>query len=361
MYFKSFKTLFQEMGDALVADGSQATDRRMGALTAALLTACSSALSMGWLGLAELYNMFYTNSSTGVALRRRVRDLGMTINPGDFAVGSVMVTPLDVTLTGTLPVGTLLQSSSGLLYQVQATVAIARPYAVVSVQATSTGTVGNLPAGTLLTPVNAGLTGLVFKVGSGFDSNSLPVGDLTFGLDPETDAEIKARFPDYLVGLSRCTLPAVRQALLDTAGVYNLVLQNAVPVPGYVTISVTSLAGDDLSVSLKNSIAATMDGFAAAGIGYRLKAVQKRLVNVQLQVTCTDTNIAPAVLQLQISNAVKALTQSLEPGRSIYNEDIIKAGYLDSLSFFKVLSGEAIAATGEILVIGTVTTTVTYG
>jgi hypothetical protein len=360
MYFKSFKQIFQEMGDALVADGSPATDRRVGALTGALLTACASALSMGWLGLAELYNMFFVNLSTGTSLRRRVIDLGMVPNPGNYATGSVLVFPLDNTVTGTVPVGTLLTGPNGQSFQVQTAVAIGHPFTVVPVTCTTVGVNSNLGAGTVLTPSNISGDRLLFKVGTGLDVAGNVIGDLAFGRDPETDAEIKKRFPDYLVNLSRCTLGAVRRALLDTPGVYNLVLQNAKPVPGWMTISVTS-ATNDFPASLVTAIQATMDQFAAAGYGYLLKPVTRRAVDVSVAVTATDSTVSPSVIRAQVSAAIKSLTQDLQAGRSIYVEEIVKAGYIDGLSYFRVMTpGDTVAQPQEILAIGTVTVAVSY-
>lgn len=361
MYFKSFKQVFQEMSDHMREDGALASDKRPGAILGALMTAVAAAISMGWLGLSEIYAMFFVNLATGIHLRRRVRDLGMEPNPGDFAAGRVMLIPANSGVIGSVVTrGTLLAGPGNLLYEVQANTPVGSPFTTALVTCTTVGTAGNLSAGTVLSPFNITGVNVTFKVGSALDAQSLATGDLQGGLDPETDEEIKQRFPAYLVGLSRCTLSAVRQALQETPGVFNLVLQNHTPVPGWITVSVTT-ADDTISTTLRAAVAATMEAFSAAGVGYVLKIVQKRQINVGVHVTAIDSNIAPSVWRARVMAAIRTVTQDLEAGRSIYVEDIINAGYIDGLSYFRVLfPGDSIAATGEILVIGNVDVAVDY-
>lgn len=361
MYFKSFKQIFQELGDHMREDGALATDKRPGALLGALMTAVAASLSMGWLGLAEIYSMFFVSLSTGTHLRRRVLDLGMVPNPGDFARGRVMLVPVDPASIGSvITAGTLLVGPGDLLFEVQADVPVGTPFTTALVACTTVGTSGNLSAGTLLAPFNVVNTQVTFKVGSAVDSLGLALGDLEGGLEPETDDEIKKRFPAYLIGLSRCTLGAVRQALQETAGVFNLVLQNNSPGPGWVTVLVTT-ADDTLSQALRDAVASTMEGFSAAGIGYRLKIVQKRQVNVGCSVVATDSSLGPSVIRARVTTAIRAVTQDLTAGRSIYKEELIKAGFTDDLVRFQLLyPGDTLAGAGEILVIGNVDVAVSY-
>ncbi|WP_027367400.1 baseplate J/gp47 family protein [Desulfocurvibacter africanus] len=115
-------------------------------------------------------------------LERWARIWGLTRKAGAFAAGSVTMTGID---GSTVPAGTELQRSDGVLYETQADAIIAAGTATAQVEAVEPGASGDAVAGVALS-FSSPVSGVQ-------SSATVATGGIAGGADEETDAELRAR------------------------------------------------------------------------------------------------------------------------------------------------------------------------
>lgn len=357
---KSFSDIVTDLKAGLIAANSKFTDLLPGSRIYAVVSSLASALALGWIGLAEIKTIFFVNSATGTDLDNRVGDLGMRRNQGSKATGAVLAftsTPV------TIPAGTLLRTvDSKVILEVVQDKNVTSPFSALSVISVEVGSNKNLSAGSILLENDGRFANVIFKVGSqGVDTNGNPVGKLTGGTDRESDELLKGRFTDYLTSLSRGTIKAVSQALKQIAGISSLVIENAMPVPGYIRISVSDGSGT-ISQTISDAVAAVMEAWASAGYGYVLQSIARTEVAVSVTAYTTDLTVSPSAIQAAVSTKINALGQNLQLGQSLYRADITRVGFVSGLENFTVQSPvqDTIAGAGELLGIDSITVNVVY-
>jgi uncharacterized phage protein gp47/JayE len=357
---KNFPTILSDLKASMVTNGSRFTDLEVGSRIYALLTAVASGLSEGWMTLADVQDVYYVTTASGVDLDRRVEDVGLRRNPGTKASGGVLAYS---SVPITIPNGTILKLADGsVMMEVIQTKTITPPFTSLPVVVTEVGTKGNLAAGTNLLDYLNAYQSITFKVGSlGVDEDDVPIGRLSGGTNKESDSALRARFVDYLKSLSRSTLRSVRAALLQITGIGSLVLENATPVPGYVTISLSDGTGS-ISESLAAAVAEVMDEYAAAGIGYVLKSIDRREFAIEVTVFTKDITLSPASIQAAVSSKLTELGQNLALGDSVYRSELIYAAFIDGLENVTVQqpATDQIAEPSELLGISSIVVNVQY-
>lgn len=360
MQIKTFGGIKSDIQTVMIESGTPAQAFRKISLVNALVTAVSAALAMGWSGLAEFQRLFFVSSAVGTDLDKRISDVGMRRNPGTFTTGSVIIRPSEgaAYTPGTLAKGVVFVSASGLMYELLEATDLLSPYTVAQVRAMRVGEASNLPSGSPLQFLTTKPYPVDVLVGTGYDEANLPVTDLGGGTNRESDESVRARYPEYLQSLSRCTFTAVKQALLQTPGVSNLVVQNKTPIPGWITISLAS-TGPTIPTSVETAIAATMDTWAAGGIGYILQPITQTTIPVSLRIYVNDEVTTTAKARTEVIAAVTALTAELQAGRSIYVDTDVKWAARGVTGVYKVevLSplADQIAGPSDLLAIGNVT------
>lgn len=359
--FKTFTDIFTDIENSLGSNNSALSDLNTGSLMQVFVRSVTSAISLGWIGLAQLRELFYINSSSGTDLDRRVGDFGMIRNPGSFATGSILFYPLSSGQSVTK--GDRIPSIDGTLtYEIlNTTPIVASPTAVATV-AISVGSAYNLPSGTKLASPNNNLQAVV---GSALDNSNIPTGAISGGVDQETDDQMKVRFVDYLKSLSRGTKLAILQALRGTPGIGNVIVEEATPIPGWITVTAADVIGN-LPQQTKDKVVQVLTDWGVAGMGYIIKSVTRTNYVVDVTVYATED---PAINKSDIEAAVVAkLTQDLgglNLGQAVYTSFINKSAFMDGFGISYVVVNSPIApgvtaAPGELLNAQTITVRVVY-
>jgi uncharacterized phage protein gp47/JayE len=360
--FKSFTEIFQEMAAELESQGSGLTDLNEGSQLYVLLRAYSAAVSNGWTGLADLKSLFFVNSSHGTDLEARVADFDMTKKPGAFAAGVLAAYPLS---TGqSVTVGDYLTNSDGtLLYEVLESKTIESPYTTVGVVATDVGFKYNLPAGAQLFGVDGLLGDIRFVVATdGIDINGKPSGALSGGVDAETDEELKSRFSAYLKSLARGTRTAIDQAIRGINGVGNVIIEEAKPAPGWITVTIADSLGI-LTPQLKEETESVLKEWGPAGMGYIIKSILKTPFTIEVNVYCKDLTVARSLIENTVTAQLTAKFGSLGIGEGFNSSQIINASFIpDILHKVEVVTPttEPTVAPGELLGLDSVKVNVIY-
>lgn len=357
---KAFSDVVNDLKADLLSFGSKFSDLNQGSRIAALVKAVASTIANGWIGIAEMQQIFFVSTAAGADLAARVQDVGMVPNAGSQATGAVLGF---TSLPYTIPAGTLLSTADGLvLLEVIQTKALTSPFTAIPVIATQVGAVGNLPAGIVLKTTDLSLPNVIFRVGSlGVDGLGNPTGPLTGGANAETDTQIRNRFPIYLKTLSRATLASVTQAIEAIPGISSFVIQNHIPVPGWITISLTD-STSTISTSLRAAVDQAMLDFGPAGMGYILQTIRKTDVSVTATAYTRDNSAAPATLQANIAASLNAFSNTLLLGQNVYVADIYKFGFIDGLENFVVAAPteDIIATANQLLGITSINISVVY-
>ena len=167
----------------MIAQVSSGVDTSEGSVTRSTLAPMAVELAEGYVNLDEVITLLYPQTTNGTYLDNWAALRGLTRKTGDYAAGSV-------TFTGTsgtsIPSGTKVQTSGGLVYDTTGTVTIASGETTINanIQAEAVGTAYNVVIGAI---------------------NSLPVAvsgisavtnaaAITGGTDKETDAALLVRF-----------------------------------------------------------------------------------------------------------------------------------------------------------------------
>lgn len=363
--FKSLYEIIDDLNAYLQTAGSQIRyiDTRVGSITNAFLTAIAATISSGWMGLLDLKNSFFVSTAFGSDLDARVNDFGMIRNQGTPAFGNIIGYSANAF---SVPQGSIffVKDESAYLYVTETTAVPASTWKKIPVSATSVGTYANLSAGTIVYPQDVALTtGTTFKVATnGLDPiTNLPSGDLIGGSDYETDFELKTRFPDFLLSLSRGTEQAVRQALLQVEGVSSVILKSSDPAPGYLRVSVANVNGE-LPIDLKLRIQTALNQWAAAGIGFIIEGIERRNTAVEVTVYVNDNTLSPVQVRTAVTAGIRAFADELTLGMPIYLWNLQLAGEVQGVENLKVEypTQDVIAEINEILGISLIQVNVVY-
>lgn len=360
-FFKTYEEIRESFVGYIAGTIARVKDTREIAVLGSIASAFASITATAWRGLADLREAWYIDDCTGLDLQRRVALVGMPTGQGSLATGSVV----GIIASGSLsiPAGTLLKTGDNVVVQTTETVVVSAPWSEIEATAVEIGVAGNLPTGTVIEPLDGAYSAVTFRVGESVTSGNVTGANFTGGVEKESDTSIRSRYPDYLKSIKNTTYEAVRQGLLGTPGVVNLVVENAKPAGGYVTISVRADSGSGISSTLRNAIAATLLACAPWGMAYVLKALSIETVDVVVTAYTNNASLSPASIKAEVAAAITAMTAELVPGRSIYRADIQDAGYLKSLLTNFVVTTPAtdkVATPNQFYQIGTVTVNVVY-
>lgn len=183
----------------------------------------------------------------------------------------------------------------------------------VTIQCLTAGAVGNIVAG--------GISDLVVSI-SGIDmvTNTTAFAN---GYDAETDAAARTRFILYLAGLSKATLAAIGAAILAVKqGLTYKIIENqtfaGTAQAGLLTVVVDDGTGAPSS-TVKNSVAAAVEGTRAAGVTYGIFGPTLLTAVVAMNITTSTATGAPAhaTVAATVQAAILAYINSLPMGTSL--------------------------------------------
>ena len=305
---KTFQQVVQDMGAALQSSATTLVDISVGSVLRALFEANAAiVLWLQWLILRVL-SMTRASTSIGADLDSWMADFGLRRLPATPASGMVTFSRYTMNLSASIPVGTMLKTADGLVsFSViedttlstwqPASSAYVMPMGVASCDVPAVcmaaGSIGNVLAGTI---------NVIASAIPGIDlvNNVNPFVD---GTDLESDQAFRARFQDYLAGLSRATLAAVESAITNVQqGLIFLVKENVLPDGEQRVGSFLIIVDDGTGIppaALISSIASAVDLVRPIGTSFTVIPPTVNLVEISLMVSVPAGGTAALGLSVQ--------------------------------------------------------------
>lgn len=262
---------------AVQAAANAPVDASEGSFTLALGQATTGVFLWLQAILAQILMLTRAATSSGADLDSFFGDFFFYRLPAVSATGAVTFARATPTLQAVVPIGQLVSTGPGGIQFLVTTDATNAAYnanlggyvlapavasVTVPVAALVAGAAGNVLANTI--------TSFVSPI-SGVDTVTNSAA-LTSGADAETDTSFRSRFQDYIIGLRRGTVAAIRAAVLATRqGLSCVILENTkadlTTDNGYLTIVVDDGTGTP-STPILNAAASAVDLVRAAGIRF---------------------------------------------------------------------------------------------
>ncbi|OUJ06665.1 baseplate J/gp47 family protein [Acetobacter malorum] len=253
-------------------------------------------------------------TSDGADADSWVADFGMVRMPGTASTGSVTLTSFQPDQqSASVQVGAIVRTVAGVNFAVledsansawsAETQSYIRPAGIgsisVPVECQATGSSGN---------VNAGAICLLGTSIAGIDTVTNEAAFVN-GSDGETDAQLRARFPEWLAAKATASSAAIENAIVGvqtnlTWQILNCQATDGSFRPGYFTVVVDDGTGAP-SNSLVASIYAAIDAVRAGGVGFAVIGPIEVLATVSMTVT-VPAGTETALVQTNIQNAITA-------------------------------------------------------
>lgn len=365
---QNFGTLVANMGARVQGACSTLLDFTVGSVVRSIQEAgASQALWLQYLVLQVLMACRLSTSS-GSQVDSWFADYGLTREPAVAATTRITVGRYTSVGTALLLVGTQAQTADG----TQAFVIGADP-AVPGWDATQGGGTGGylIPAGTASlagVPVTAAIAGAAGNVSAGtitklpgvagvdFCTNPAPA---TGGLDAESDAAMKARFPLFIAGLEKATLTAIESAIAGVQQGLTYVVQANLDEagsfrPGHFVVTVDDGSGAP-GADLKARVYAAVDAVRALTETFSVQSPRVLPVSVSLTLT-VGPGTSKAALLAPLQSAIAAFGNALAPGAPVTVARIIQLGfavspYVSNVSQVRLNGGTADLAPGATTVV----------
>lgn len=268
----------------------------------ALLRTISIAVAESDVNISNLSKSFYINSASGEALDLRVSDMGMLRYTGSFAEGHVLVSgPSSVIQDGTV------LSTPDQLYQFETTETIyINNETKIGIKALNVGSASNLNAGIRLFSLSYPNT--KFIVGSYRDPlTKEPIGNMSGGLDRESDLELRGRAFYYLRGLAASNMYSIENTIRAITP-NRFYIKEHTPTTGYISIYV-----DSKNLRTIQQIEEAVKTVKAVGVSYAVKPILIHKESVSLILTLTPSNSFDAVIN-KVKQDINLYSNSLGLG-----------------------------------------------
>lgn len=220
----------------------------------------------------EMYKAAFAETASGDYLTLIAEDHGVTRKEATAAVGNVVVKG-----NGTIPVGTLFQTESGISFTTTTTTTAVKNEATIPVQCTEAGTVGNVGANTV-TVIPMSIPGI---------TSVTNIEPMTDGFDQESDDDLYERFHFHV------TQPAISGNCNDyiewassIAGVGHVKVLPIWNGPGTVKVLVTDANREPASPALLNKVITYIE--SVRPIGPEVTVVAPSLFDLAIKLTVTS-------------------------------------------------------------------------
>jgi len=325
----SASQLVQMMNTILQADlaGDGIVNMEPGSVFLAICEAASTQ-SMWLQGLAmQTLARAYASTSCGSALDTWLADFNFTRIPGEPANVTVTFSTVSPSATSILiPVGTIVQTATGLFFATTANAILAVGTTTVSVNAESwnttlsavaVGAAYNVAAGTI-TQITTPVTGISAVV-----NNTPALG----GLDAESDSAVRSRFILYFNGSNSGTPLAIDAAVVAVIGVERYQVfagqqANGTLQPGFFAVVVDDGTGSP-PTSLISAVATAVNTAASLGITFGVTGPLATIANIAMGLTVSaaySTSISPytvAAVQAAVTAALAVYFNQLAIGQQV--------------------------------------------
>ncbi|MHB1702420.1 MAG: baseplate J/gp47 family protein [Acidobacteriaceae bacterium] len=224
-YMSQVASFFQTMMASVQANNSSLTDFNIGSVLYTILYAIAVAVDMLNAAIYNVQQQAYLSSAIGSNLDLKAADYGITRKPAVAAIGPMnMIKNIAANTNIDIPAGSLIttvpqpgQTTVQWETTADATFLSGSTSAVVQVQCTTPGSIGNIPAGTQL---------LIASAVPGIDGVTITTA-LTNGIDQESDASLRQRALNSFKGLAIGTYPWYQQQALSVSGVASASVVNS--------------------------------------------------------------------------------------------------------------------------------------
>lgn len=267
---KTFSKILNDMILWITSTNSKLSNFFVGSVIRSLLEAVSMELESMYFQMHKGFKWAIENSI--------FHSFGFYQTPATAAVGQVTLTfktalPHDVTFLKGFKFSTLPLFNTIVYFTVvQDTVAVrGTTSAILNVQCTQTGTIGNVPANSIriaVTPVD-----IVQNI-----TNTYPIGG---GAEKEASSDRKKRFTTYIQTLARGTSEAVRYGCISVPGVAGAYVSDGV---GSITAYVHDSAGN-LPDALRAAVVKNLVSYRSGGVEVIVLPVVKRPTDISIVIT----------------------------------------------------------------------------
>jgi uncharacterized phage protein gp47/JayE len=241
------------------------------------------------------------------------------------ATGSVTFARTDTTAAVTISSGTQVSTTGGVVFETtaDASMAIGTANVSVAVKAVTSGTTGNVSAGTVTTIV------------SSVDADSVTNSSaMSGGVDAETTSQMLSRFRSYIMGLSKSNKYGIMYAaLLNTSVRSASVLEHFPPKSNLYNFTLyiddgNGSASSEMIAVVKNIIdgdgTQTNPGYRAAGINCDILAPTILYQAVTATITVNyDVDVDEA--KSTLGSAITSYINSLVLGETLIRSQLMKA------------------------------------
>jgi uncharacterized phage protein gp47/JayE len=273
---QTFAAIVEQMAATVQGTCAQLVDFSVGSVLRAILESCAAvALWLQWL-ILQVLSATRAATCQGQDLDSWMADFSFARLPGSHATGSVTLSRFTAGFATTVPVGTVVLTADGSLgfsvvsdpsnpawngtneYSIAASIASV----IVPVQATQSGSAGNVVAGAIAL-VAAPIEG----VDTVTNGNALSGGG-----DAESDAALRSRFQLFINSRSLGTVGAIATAILGVQpGLRYSILENQSPAGGVLAGNFLVTADDgsgDPAPWLLSEVQAAVDAVRPVGSTY---------------------------------------------------------------------------------------------
>lgn len=219
----------------------------------------------------EMYKAAFAETASGDYLTLIAEDHGIIRKDATAAVGNVVVKG-----NGTIPIGTLFQTETGISFTATATIAV-KNEATIPVKCTEAGVLGNVTAGTV-TVIPISIPGITAV------TNPDPMAD---GFDRENDDDLYERFHFYVT--QPATSGNVNHYIEWASSIPGVGHVKVLPIwkgPGTVKVLVTDANGEPASPTLLNTVKAYIE--SVRPIGAEVTVVTPALFDLTIKLTVTS-------------------------------------------------------------------------
>lgn len=310
---------------AVQSAASAIVDSSEGSITLAIGQAVSGAALWLQAQIAQVLSLTRASTSTGTDLDSWMADWFFERLPAVAATTNETFTRFTPTGPASVGVGALVSTGpGGQQYIVTADPtnaaynATLQAYVIADSVASVTVPIAATVAGSAANVLANTITSFVQPI-VGFDTctNAQPV---TNGIDAESDASFQARFQQYIQGLRRGTVAAIRAAVLSVQqGLTCVPLENVDPDgtvdDGFVTVIVDDGTGSP-PLALQTACGLQVDAVRAAGIRFAVIGPTVLSVTIALTVVSADTS-KHAADTLAAENAILNYVNALLAGATL--------------------------------------------
>lgn len=285
------------------------------------------------------------STSTGTDVDTFIADYDFTRYQGNPSFGLVTFSRFTATITGVVPVGSIVSVSlNNLQFIVTADTGnafynaglnsyilpISQFSMSVPVKCTTSGTIGNIAVGAIDTINNN------VPVTVGIDNVTNPSA-FTNGANPWSDTETKQQFVLYINSLSRATYQAIAFAVSTTTNGgevvtrYNIVEnfnEMGSPQLGYFYVIIDNGTGSTVTTALLDNVIASVEAYRGLTIAFDVTAATfitpTVIANVHLVAQPTETN---AVIKANVMSGIQAYANSIPFNQPMLFSKLVEAIY----------------------------------